>query len=354
MRIAHVMLSKGWGGAEKIVLDAVQMIARHGGHRQLVVLRNTFARGQELEALAEVDVVRVAARGDWDWFSSVALRRAVAPFAPDIIHAHLARGTWMAGRAGYHLGVPVLSTLHNYMRSKYARQVDYFTTITRDAADYVASWPTQADRIRCIPNFSTFGPVTRPTAFDREPPVFLALGRFARMKAFDVLLPALRRTIDRLGPARLLLAGDGERRRELMKLVNVLDLGEAVEFVGWVEDVRGFFQRGDVFVLPSRHEPFGIVALEAMASGKVIVSTDAEGPREILDESTAFMAQRDSVDSLADAMVRALRDRECARARAAAALARFTTHYTADAVMPRQLAWYEEIVRRGKIVSARA
>lgn len=343
MRIAHVMLSSGWGGAERFVLDLADGISRDG-HEQLVVVRHAFERGEAFEEIPGVTVCRIPARGNWDVFSVRPMVGAARRFGPDIVHGNLARGSWMAGRMGRALGIPVLVTLHNYMRPKYARNVDYFATITRDAAEYVKGWGVDPERVRWIPNFSTFPPVESPTLFRSEPPTFVALGRFAPMKGFDLLVRAFRATLDRAGPARLVLGGSGPDEAELRRDVERLGLGPHVDFPGWVEDVMAFLGRGDVFVMSSRHEPFGIVVLEAMAAGKVIVSSLAEGPREILDESTAYLAELESVDSLADAMVRSITERTESERKARTGLELYRNEYRAEKVIPRYIEYYRDIL----------
>ena len=62
-----------------------------------------------------------------------------------------------------------------------------------------------------------------------------------------------------------------------------------MRFLGWVEDKRAFFETLDLFCVPSREEPFGIVVLEGMAHGRAVVATAAAGPREII---------RDGIDGL--------------------------------------------------------
>ena len=63
------------------------------------------------------------------------------------------------------------------------------------------------------------------------------------------------------------LGGGGPEQKQLVKLIDRLGLTEVVNLVGWVDDVSQFLKDGDLFILPSRDEPFGIVVLEAMASG---------------------------------------------------------------------------------------
>ena len=107
---------------------------------------------------------------------------------------------------------------------------------------------------------------------------------------------------DRGLSAKIILGGDGPEKSALEKLAADLDINDSVTFSGWVDDVPDFLAQGPIFVLPSLDEPFGIVVLEAMAQGKIIVSTRSQGPREILDDTTAYLCPTDDPTALADAL----------------------------------------------------
>jgi glycogen synthase len=115
-------------------------------------------------------------------------------------------------------------------------------------------------------------------------PYVLALGRLTWKKGFDLLLEALAR----LGPRGpdLLLAGQGEQQSELESLARRLGLSGRVHFLGTVsqaEVVR--LLNGSLFLaVPSRAEPFGIVALEALAAGKPVLATRVGGMAEFLSD----------------------------------------------------------------------
>ena len=93
------------------------------------------------------------------------------------------------------------------------------------------------------------------------------------------------------------------KKFELMqKIVRELDLEKEVEFVGWIKNKREFFDSIDIFCLPSKNEPFGIVLLEAMKYRKPIISTKADGPLEILrDEVDALMIDIEPLASMPNA-----------------------------------------------------
>lgn len=125
----------------------------------------------------------------------------------------------------------------------------------------------------------------RPYGHSR--PYILAIGRHVPQKGFDLLLRAYAALLHSGGSDHdLFLAGDGEQRLDLERLTRDLRLEERVTFLGRVdrsEAVR-LFSGCSFFVLPSRHEPMGIVNLEAMAAGKAVVAARVGGVPELVDD----------------------------------------------------------------------
>ncbi len=341
LRVAQVMLSPGFGGAERLFVDLCHALPAYDVE-VLAVCHPDFA-GHHLAAnLPGVEVAAVAARGVWDLRARSRLRAALARFRPALVHTHLARGAHLGAAAAATLGIPVAANLHNYVKLKHYRGVERFVPGSEDQRRYLHARGVPDARIEVIPHFSRLPARAAPPAFAPGPPSFAALGRFVHKKGFDVLIEALHRLRRGGLAATLRLGGAGPEEARLRSQVRHLGLGEAVAFAGWVEDVPAFLSRGEIFVLPSRDEPFGIVVLEAMACGAAIVSTRTQGPQEILDESVAWWAQPGDAESLARAMAAAA-DPHARRERAARALARYRERYTAAAVVPRFIDLYRRL-----------
>src|SRR5262249_7188052 len=115
---------------------------------------------------------------------------------------------------------------------------------------------------------------------------------------------------------RFLVAGSGTHEAELKAQAQRLGLSERGSFVGWIGDdaLHSLYRIADLCVVPSIYEPFGLVALEAMASGCPCIVADTGGLREVVphEEAGLRFPARDP-DGLADVAVRVLRDDELGR-----------------------------------------
>ena len=342
LRITQVALSRGFGGAERYFVDLCLALARRGYPVQAICPRNSdchrLLTGQD--AGASLQLVPVTVLGAWDRFSVRAIRNAMRRFSPDIVHTHMARGSLLGGRAAAGPGIPVVTTLHANAQLKYYRFVDRFDVITTRQREYLLSEGIPAGRMEWIPNFSALNPVTGRRRSGSHPLRWLAYGRFVPKKGFDLLLDAFARVAGSDPDARLCLAGDGPCRSALLEQIHRLGIGDRVDLVGWVDDVRGLLADADVFVLPSLVEPFGIVLLEAMACGVPIVASRTDGPLDVLDETTAWLCAVGDVGDLARAMEQAGASEAGRAARAEAALERYRSRYHEDAVVPRLLDFY--------------
>lgn len=145
--------------------------------------------------------------------------------------------------------------------------------------------------------------------------IFLFVGRFVYYKGCSVLLEAF----SKVKQGKLILAGDGVLRQELMEQAERLGIAKKVEFVINPSDERvmELYRECDVFVLPSiqRSEAFGLVQAEAMAYGKPVINTNLESgvPYVSLDGKTGLTVEVGSVKKLAEAMIYMIENAEIRR-----------------------------------------
>lgn len=149
-----------------------------------------------------------------------------------------------------------------------------------------------------------------------------AVGRLTSQKGFDDLIRAYPRIRRSVPNARLLVVGDGYMRGQLEALAEKEKVKGATTFAGFVSDpdLVDAVKASDVVVVPSRFEPFGIIALEAMAAGVPVVVSKVGGLAEIVDDYVdGLEVEPNNPDSIADATVRVLSDRALASELAARA-----------------------------------
>lgn len=170
----------------------------------------------------------------------------------------------------------------------------------------------------------------RTTYAPEGEPLLLYFGRLEWEKGVQDLLAALP-DIRRAHPGtRLVVAGQGRHREELVEQARRLRIRRAITFAGHLPDreLRAVLAAADSVVLPSRYEPFGIVALEAAAAEAPLVASTAGGLGEVvIDGVTGLAFTPGDVPSLTTAVDAVLRDRQAARRRARTARSRLAADF---------------------------
>ncbi|GIW46739.1 MAG: hypothetical protein KatS3mg078_0616 [Deltaproteobacteria bacterium] len=143
-------------------------------------------------------------------------------------------------------------------------------------------------------------------------PIVSFAGRMVREKGVDVLLRAFSEVIKHVPEAKLILAGDGPKRKELETMARQLGASNNVTFLGHIprEKLEEVFSSSWVQVIPSIwEEPFGNVALEAMARGTVVVASSAGGLKEIIEHGkTGFLVPPGNVELLKETLLYILKN----------------------------------------------
>jgi glycogen(starch) synthase len=270
----------------------------------------------------------------------------------DLVHGHDWLVAGAAAGIAERLRCPYLTTIHatEYGRHQgwvgkhpqsyihgietwMARRADHVITCSHYMRGHVADvYGIDERRVTVIPNGidpADLQPVgdldvlrarfARPT--ER---LVLLVGRLVYEKGFQLALDAMPQLIRRAGRVRFLVAGSGTHEAELKKQAHKLGLMGHGTFMGWIGDdvLHSLYRIADLCVVPSIYEPFGLVALEAMASGCPCIVADTGGLREVVPNADVGLRFRSrNPSALATMMQRvltddALRDRLVAEASA--------------------------------------
>jgi glycogen synthase len=235
-------------------------------------------------------------------------------FEFDLVHGH----DWLVAVAGDHLAnrfrCPLVVTIHatEYGRHQgwveqhpqshihgverwMANRADRVITCSHYMRGHVADvYGLEESRVTVIPNGIDPLDLQPVDDLDRLRSQFAAsderlvvlVGRLVYEKGFQLALEALPGLIERLGDVRFLVAGSGTHEAELRRQATELGLDGHGTFLGWIGDdvLHSLYRIADLCVVPSIYEPFGLVALEAMASGCPCIVADTGGLREIVPE----------------------------------------------------------------------
>ena len=149
----------------------------------------------------------------------------------------------------------------------------------------------------------------REIGVENECSLIVTAGRLVPVKGQTYLISAIAQVITEIPNIRLVFLGDGELRGELSGQVKTLGLEKHVLFLGMRSDVPEIISCGDLFVLPSVNEGFGVVLLEAMAMRCPIVATNVGGvPEVVLDGETGVLVPLKDPVQLARGIIQLLKD----------------------------------------------
>ena len=238
----------------------------------------------------------------------------------DAMHGHFGRVTGYAMyRAKKFFGIPYIITEHDSLLAA-GRESKYTSKILKKTYDnatcrIAVSKPfaqvleeKYKSKFTYIPNIadvSAFGDVKK---IEHDQFTFVSVGNLIERKAMDITIRGFAECCKIENNAKLVIIGDGPQREALEKLVDELDLRDKVEFTGRLErsDIRTIFSKSDCFVLMSRNETFGVVYIEAIASGLPVIATRCGGPESFVNKENGKLVDVDSVDQLVDAMKKML------------------------------------------------
>ena len=373
------------GGLAMHVYDLSAALARSGMDVTVITVNDQGLA--EREVLDGVKVIRVypydlPSRDIVNWavqFNVAMLEKAVqeinreGPF--HIVHAH----DWLvayAGRALKHsYQVPLIATIH---ATEHGRNNGLHNDVQRDISN-IEWWLTyeawkviccsryMVDELSRVFNLPRDKMVHIPNGVhaerfrDRQVPadfknrfalphekIIYYIGRLVREKGVQVLIDAAFKVLAYEPNAKFVIAGTGPYENYLRNKARDIGLGDKMLFTGYLsnDDRDMLYLIASVAVFPSLYEPFGIVALEAMAAGTPVVVSDSGGLAEIVrHEEDGLCAITGSASSLADQILRVLKNDFLAKKLRDHALQRIKTMYDWRVIARKTVDVYEAVLR---------
>lgn len=349
---------------------------------EIILLTCNYPGAPETERLGNMTVKRVESYtaptsdfASWVLLMNINMEREAVKTVKewgrvDIVHAH----DWLVAKPAISIKhlcrVPLISTIHSTeqgrrrgLHTDYQRmihQIEWWLTYESWKVvccsnymkeEVVRFFNTPSDKIIVIPNgvdrnqfnsYSCLRDFRSRYAAEKEK-IILYVGRLVPEKGVNVLLGAMPSVLNSHPEAKLVVVGEGYYKEELMRIAGQLSIFPKVHFTGYVDDetLRRLYKCASVAVFPSLYEPFGIVALEAMASGVPVIVSDVGGLSETVENNVnGLKVEANNSDSLSRAISYLLDNPDAAERLKQNALKKVTETYDWRTIAERTRALY--------------
>jgi glycogen synthase len=280
-------------------------------------------------------------------------------FQPDLIHLHFGATTYFHLQTLNAHPAPTLTTIHSCpagclspqsLLSKTIQSTQWLNTVSTyqlaNIHEFDPALVNRSSSIYCGVELSNLS----PKSLDFDTPKLLCLGRIVPNKGFDLALQALALLIKRFPKLRLIIAGDGTAKADLIQQSIDLELTDAVEFRGWVDnaEVPALLNEATVVLLPSLPmEGLPLVAIQSAQMARPIVATAVNGiPELIIDRQTGLLVEQQDSVGLAEAIIWLLENPTSASQMGQAARQKAQANFDLNNCVDRYDALYQKLLDR--------
>ena len=288
------------GGAEKQLVYSANTLAERGFIIHIFTLRHEA----RLETLLHENVVLV--KGDFSSILSIGslsrLSKQLKLLSPDIIHCHLYSANIIGRILSSRFRKSVIINHIHGLGSKYSkfkifvdkwssRGCDHFLFVSEKSRSIRVSregYPRhKTSVIYNSVDINQFEDSNQNR--DKKKIVFGIAARLIKLKRIEDCIKLIDKLRNEEVDYKLYIAGVGPELENLKEEVNNYQLNEKVIFLGFIEDIKGFYDSINVFLLCSETEDLPLSIIEALASGKPVISTDVGGVSEILKGTSSLL-----------------------------------------------------------------
>jgi len=364
-RVLHLSTEKGW----------------RGGERQVKLLTNgLLSRGIEIRVACPPDselfhdraqanvAIPWKVRSEFDPVAVANLISHVRRYRPQLIHAHTSHAHSIAWLAARFVGLPVVVSRRvdfpvasNWAaRRKYLSSSVWFIAISEGVRNVLLSGGVDPDRVTVVHSgieldrypFRSGGRDHAEAAkWGVQPHEYLLINVAALTDHKDqaTLLRAAAELLRIRDDWRLVIAGEGELRSHLERLVAQLELGSKVWFAGYVRDLAPLYRAADLFVLSSHLEGLCTSLLDAMLAGVPVIATRTGGVPEVVEDGRTgrLVPPRDPV-ALAHGIAELLDRHELRHAYAHNAREKVEREFSAEQMVEGTVRFYAHVLEQWK------
>lgn len=283
---------------------------------------------------------------------------------PEIVHAHFFKHAIYANALCHKKGIPFIITEHSSIigqGSLNQRLIMPVTLAYSRAARIIAVSQSLQKSIHetfgeysiVIPNIVdmnvfSYSPGKKISTDEKKCFRFVSVGNLVKSKGFDLLLHAFSKLRMDYSSCTLTIYGDGPEREALLQICAKLHLENAVAFA--LQQTRAAiaedYRSADAFVLASRNETFGVVYIEAMASGLPVIATRCGGPEDFVTSENGVLIPTEDIDELYVAMRHMVEYRDLYNCRGISEYAR--ENFSQKSIVKRVTAIYAQVLSESK------
>ena len=331
LRIAVVCCSRAWGGMEMQAVSQAQKLGQRG-HAVLFIGYPCAPATQHAESLG-IPVYAVTINSYIGFRAVQRLRYIFGRYKVDVVHSHYSKDLWAVvpavNRSGR--GACLVLTKHigtqkpkkDLLHTRIYRRVDAVIAISRVIAkNIIETHPVETSRVITIPNgidTSRFVPgsglrIRQELGIPHSATVIGIAGRLSWWKGYREFL-IMAKNIQEARPGCRFMAiggptvGEEAEAEEIYAFARSLGIEHSVVFTGFQPNVEEYYRAMDLFVYPAYAEAFGLVIIEAMASGLPVAAADCDGiPEIVIHGKTGVLVPARDADKLTSSVLSLLQD----------------------------------------------
>lgn len=278
--------------------------AQHSGGAEAHFLRFCV----EMNTYKNIDVIALVRKGSWleeqlknttvktyslgfrssfDFFTAYQIKKISIREKADVIQCWMNRAATLTPKTshGFKIG-----RLGGYYDLKNYKNMDWLVGATEDICQHIQASGWNKDKITAIPNFvnlpkpknSEQSNILKESLGLTDKKIIVTPARLHPVKGLDTAIHAIKQLPENYV---YLIIGSGPEEKSLRQLSSSLGIQERVVFAGWQNDITPYCYISDIFLVPSRHEPFGSVLLESWSHQIPLITSDSQGALAITEDT---------------------------------------------------------------------
>ena len=313
MKILNAIHAQGIGGVEQVFCDYQQALEQSGHEVALLISQNASQKNQkEYKAKKIFKLTNKSQITDF-----LKLSWIILSYKPDVIICHSRRlmkwsrilkiifpkKIFKLKTIAINHGISFESSLH----------CDFIISINNDIHNLVIAKNFDKNKSFVVNNAIEINQEYRQKKINKDSIVIGIYGRIELRKGFDILLEAVKIVIANFPNIRVKIGGfevnENYNLQTIKDLAQKLDLQNICDFVGVVKNKKEFFNDVDILAVPSREEPFGLVILEGFLHSTLVISSDTEGGKLLINhEKNGLLFENENSQDLAKKITGLLQD----------------------------------------------